>query len=141
MTDPAQVLKQAALYTDARLYRLVSLPPAGILVAARILAQINEPFCGLIADKDEITLILTEDDAEAFDAHLLDARLSDPLRLLTFDLPLAPDLVGFVALVARLLAEGGIPIIPLGAFARDHLLVPAVHFAHAWDILKEYQTA
>jgi hypothetical protein len=136
-----QALRQAQLYTDDRLYRLIHLPPNAIMVAASILAQIGEPFAALIADKDEVTLIMPDDLAAEFATRLRDHRASESAyQLITFDLELEPTLTGFMAQVAAALAAAEVPIMPLAAFNRDHILVPADRFEIAWNTLKGLQS-
>lgn len=131
--------KNANLYTDEVEYVMLSFPSRGITLAAAILAEINEPFGCLIADKDEVTLIIPSETQEDFQHRLREVKISEPKRLITFDIELPPTLTGFMAHIAHLLAEAEIPIIPIGAYARDHLLVPADKFQQAWQILKDNQ--
>lgn len=134
-----EYFKQAKLYTDEVEYVMVSLPARAITLAAAILAEINDPFGGILVDKDEVTLIIPAETQEVFARRLKDAQVSEPKRLITFDIELPPTLTGFMAHVAQLLAEAHIPIIPLGAYQRDHLLVPADKFQQAWQVLKDAQ--
>lgn len=135
-----QALAQAKLYTDEVVYSLIHLPPNGILAAAGVLAEIGEPFGALIVDKDEVTLVIPADAVEEFARRLRDHRVGEfPYRLITFDLPLEPTLTGFMARIADALAAAGVPILPLAAFSRDHLLVPAEQFALAWETLQRLQ--
>jgi len=62
-------------------------------------------------------------------------------RLITFDLELDMSLVGFMALVSNALAEAGISILPLAAFARDHLLVKSNQIESALATLRHLQTS
>jgi len=136
-----QALQQATLYTDDTPYLMIGLHPRAITAAAGVLAEVGEPFSTLIVDKDEVTLIISSDAYQEFEKRLPDARLSEPMRLLTFDLVLPMELTGFMALVSNLLAEGEIPIIPLGAFERDHLLIAEAHFPKAMEILEKAKDA
>lgn len=141
MSAAAQAFARATLFTDATDYRLVHLPPAAIAPAAGLLAEINAPFCALIADKDEVTLLLSASACENAAAHFLNYQLSDAYRLITFDLPLAFDLIGFMALVSEVLARAGVSILALSAFERDHVFVPAGQFQTAWDALHSAQSS
>ena len=44
--------------------------------------------------------------------------------LITIDVELEPDLVGFMARVSRAMADANVTILPFAAYARDHLFVP-----------------
>lgn len=139
MTKRAHELyKQASLYSDDRLYRIVHLPTSGVMAAAGALAQLRDPFSALIVDKDEVTLILAEEELATFAPRLKDHEvLPQAYRLITFDLPLAPDVTGFMALISTALAAANVPIMPLAAFARDHILVPASHYDAARSALEK----
>ena len=136
MDAATQALTQATLYTDDFTYTLIHLPPGAITPAAIIFAEISDPFGALIADKDEVTLLLAEDDWKAYNRRLPDHTTTGPYRLITFDLELDPDLIGFMALIARILAEAGVPILAFSAYARDHIFVQADQFQTAWDALE-----
>ena len=58
MTTAVEAFKQARLYTDEKLYRVIRLPAAAIWAGAGVLAEIAEPFSALVADKDEVSLVL-----------------------------------------------------------------------------------
>lgn len=137
-----QALQAATLYSDEVFYSLVSLPPNGIMAAAGVLAEIGEPFAALIADKDEVTLVIPADEVADFASRLRNHRVSDaPYRLITFDIELEPTLTGFMARVAGALAAVNVPILPFAAFSRDHLLVPADRFEAAWSALRQLQAS
>lgn len=134
-----EALQQAVLYTDDNDYLMIGLPAPAITVAAGILAEISDPFGAVIVDKDEVTLIIPAEVLPAFEKRLPDASVSAPMRLITFDLPLPPDLIGFMALVAKTLADANISVMPLAAYQRDHILVTAQDFDAAWATLAETQ--
>jgi hypothetical protein len=140
--NPAQyAFSHAALYTDAVEYQLIHLPLSALTTGANLLAEIALPFCALIADKDEVTLLLPRAAWEKAASRFPDHRVADfPYRLITFDLSLNLDLIGFMALVSAILAEARVSILALSAFERDHIFVPAAHFSTAWDALKAAQT-
>lgn len=134
----AQVLQQGNFTTDDTLYSLIHLPPNAITAAAGILAQIGEPFGALIADKGEVTLVIPTEVVADYAARLRENHTSDTTyRLITFDLELEPALTGFMAAVSTALAAADVPILPLAAFSRDHLLVPSARFDAAWQALDQ----
>jgi hypothetical protein len=139
--DAKQALQSAQLYTDDTDYIMISLPPSAIMAAAGVLAEIGEPFGTVIADKDEVSLVIPVDAYEEFQGRLPGARVSAPMRLLTFDLVLPMEMTGFMALVSGLLAEADIPIMPIAAFERDHLLIEASQIANALAVLRKAQTS
>ena len=137
--NATDALAQAPLYSDDVLYTVVHLPAAAITAGAGVLAETGTPFSALIVDKDEVTLVLPQDAWQELAHRLPDHRTAEGYRLITFDLPLDPTLIGFLALVSRILAEAGVSILALSAFERDHILVPGAQFQTAWDALRAAQ--
>lgn len=139
MTQTAQeALKKAVLYSDGERYALIKLPAPAITAAAAIIAEIGEPFAALLIDKDEVSLVLSAGDLEDYAKRLPGHETTGRFyRLITFDGELSPDLVGFMALIAKTLADAGIWILPLGAYTRDHLLVPEEKFDAALAALEQ----
>ncbi len=141
MTTSRDALRHAQLYTDDILYCLVHLPPGAITATAGVLAEIGTPFSTLIADKDEVTLLVPQDAWDDFAHRLPKHEVQAGYRLITFDLVLDVNLVGFLALVSQILADAGVPLLALSAYQRDHILVQAGHFDAAWAALRQAQTS
>jgi hypothetical protein len=136
------VLAQSRLTSDPRDYVLVALPPQAITAAAGVLAECGEPFAALIADKDEVTLVLLAEAWPDFAGRLPGHQLAgDHYRLITFDIELEISLVGFMALVSTALADAGVSILPLAAFTRDHILVKAQDCDKALNTLQHLQAS
>ncbi|MAS34190.1 MAG: hypothetical protein CL610_09290 [Anaerolineaceae bacterium] len=132
-----QVLAQAVFYSDDQLYDLIQLPAKAIMAAAGVMAEIGEPFGALIVDKDEVSLIIPAEAWDDFQGRLPGSQAgSTQYRLITFDVVLEPDLVGFMALISRALADAQISILTYAAFSRDHFLVPVDQFNLALQALE-----
>lgn len=136
----ADVLTQAVILVDDDTYVMLSLSPLAVIAAAAVLAEIADPFMMLMVDARELTLILEQEAFEEYGHRLLGHIVAvEPYRLITFDLVLEPTLVGFMAVIAQTLADAGIPILPLAAYARDHVLVPANRVDDATNALHQLQ--
>ena len=117
-----------------RRVRVEVLPGTFVLVALRhedwrrllenpeLSPRADAPFM-LLKDTREVTLLLEEDDWRAMRHAARDAKVEAGFRLLTLDLELGWDVVGFLARVTAILAAAGVPVGALSAFSRDHLLV------------------
>lgn len=134
------ILSNASLYSDELLYRLLKLPPNAITLAAGLVAEIGEPFCAFIVDKDEVSMMIPEGAHAAYSARLREASVSDKdYRLITLEAVLDPDLVGLLARIAQTLAAAGIPILTFAAYSRDHIFVPQKDFDKAILALQTLQ--
>lgn len=132
-----EALNAAILYSDDYRYRFIGLPANAIVVAASVVAEAASPFTALLVDKDEVTLMLEEEDLEEYGKRFLGAKISEtPYRLITLDVELEPTLVGFMAKISTALAAANITIMPFAAFSRDHLFVPEADFEKALAVLE-----
>jgi hypothetical protein len=60
-----------------------------------------------------------------------DARVEPGFRLVTLDVELQWDVVGYLARVTEILAAEGISVGALSAFSRDHLLIKQADLGRA----------
>ena len=85
----------------------------------------------LLRDLHEVTLLLDETDWRAMRHAARDTRVEGGFRLVTFDVELGWNVVGYLARVTEILAAAGIPVGALSAFSRDHLLIKQDDLGHA----------
>ena len=132
-----EALAAATFVTDNELYRFIKLPARAITAAAGIIAEISEPFCALIVDRDEVTLMIPDEAATDFADRLHGHELGETYRLITVDAKLEPDLLGFMAVMSRALADANVGVFPYAAYTRDHILVPAAQLETALKTLNQ----
>ena len=72
-----------------------------------------------IVDKQETTVIIDE---TLYDKDNV-IEIEKGWKLLTFDMVLPFELVGFMAAVAKVLADVKISILPVSAYSTDHILI------------------
>jgi hypothetical protein len=92
----------------------------------------------LLRDPFEVTLLLEEDDWRAMRNAARDARVEVGFRLVTLDVELEWNVVGFLARVTEILAKEGIAVGALSAFSRDHLLIKQDDLGRALRVLGEH---
>lgn len=130
-------LKQTRLYSDGEKYRLVKLPASAIMAAAGVLAEVAHAFSALIVDRDEVTLLLMADAYEEYERRLKDGKASETIyRMITPEAHLEPELTGYISVLSAALAAQGVPILPYGAYSKDHIFVPDSSFDTAWQTLE-----
>jgi hypothetical protein len=103
-------------------------PPS--LTAESFAVRIDDPFETTLLVRDAIADELPEP-----------AVRTSPLRVIVLTATLDPGLTGFFSTIAGAFAERGIPIVPIGATTRDHLVVPAAHWPEALAILRGLRDA
>ena len=85
----------------------------------------------LLRDAREVTLLLEEEDWRAMRHAARDARAEAGFRLVTLDVELPWNVVGYLARVTGILAAEQIAVGALSAFTRDHLLIKQADLARA----------
>lgn len=77
----------------------------------------------LLRDTHETTILVEEEDWLAMRHAARDARVDTGFRLVTLDIELPWNVIGFLARVTEILAAAGVSVGALSAFSRDHLLI------------------
>ena len=136
-----EALAQAELYSDDFSYRFIKMPANAIVVAASVVAEAANPFTALLVDKDEVTLMLENEDYHEYQKRLLGHEVSETIyRLITFDIVLESTLIGFMARITRVLADAEISVMPFAAFSRDHIFIAAEDFDKAMHVLQQLKS-
>lgn len=99
--------------------------------------RMSAPFM-IFRDKWEVTLLLDEVDFKTIRYAVREAKTEGNFRLLSFDIELDFQTVGFLAQVSKILAEENVSIVALSAFSRDHLLVKQQDLPKALKVLGKY---
>ena len=102
------------------------------------LSPAQESLFMLLSDPFEVTLLLEEEDWRAMRHAARDARVEAGFRLVTIDIELPWNVVGFLARVTGLLAAAGVSAGALSAFSRDHFLIKQDDLAKALRVLGEH---
>jgi hypothetical protein len=92
----------------------------------------------LLRDAYEVTLLLEEDDWRAMRHAARDAKVEGSFRLVTLDIELPWNVVGFLARVTEILAGAGVSVGALSSFSRDHLLIKQDDLGTALRVLGEH---
>ena len=130
-------LSKGELFSDGLIYRFVKLPLISAAKAATIVTSgKSNPFLGLLVDKDEVTLMLSDNDYQVHKTTLGEHEVGEfSYRLITFDVVLEPTLIGFMAYITKALAAAKISVMPFAAYSRDHIFVGVDNFDKAMDVL------
>jgi hypothetical protein len=97
-------------------------------------AQKLVPDCfASLVDQNEITLVQKSEEVDRQNVIAEEKNW----RILTFEAVLPFELTGFLAAVAGVLAEAGIPIFALSAYSTDHILVKDAHLEKSIQVLSQ----
>ena len=109
---------------------------AHILENPELSPRAESPFL-ILRDSREVTLLLEESDFHRIRHLVRDARIERGFRLVTLNIELPWNVVGYIARVTEILAASGIPVGALSSFSRDHLLIKQDDLGTALRVLGE----
>lgn len=112
--------------------RKIAIIKSGKFAIVKSKKEIAGAFANII-DDNEITSIISEDKVSVKD--IID--IEKGYRLISFDMVLPFDLVGFIANVSNALAKEKIPIFVISSYSTDHILVQEKYIEKAKNKLKE----
>jgi hypothetical protein len=92
-----------------------------------------EAFANII-DHNEITVIIDQTKVDEEDV----IEIQKDWKLLTFEMVLPFELVGFLATVSNAFAEEGIPIFAVSAYSTDHIFVRGKDLPKAKERLRTF---
>lgn len=138
--SPTDLLRQAKVIVLPEIYYLVSLRHEDwqrLLENAELSPRGTVPFM-LMRDEFEVTMLLDEDDWRVMRHVVRDAKVESGFRLVTLDIELSWNVVGFLAHVTTILAKENISVGAISAFSRDHLLIKQDDIGKALKVLSEH---
>lgn len=136
ITETAEsLLSRARIVVRPERFALVGLPGDQLAPALVVLATDPPRFASVVAEPDVTSLVVAEDLWSEMDWEFPGARVERGYRVITFDLEMGWEIVGFLATVASLLAAAGIPLGAICAYTRDHLFVHDDYVEKAVSVL------
>jgi hypothetical protein len=97
-------------------------------------AKLVEGAFAVIQDKNEITVVLQENKLGEYQQDILETSLG--WNIITFDMLLPLNMVGFIGALASALANEGIDILTFSAYSTEHVLVQSTDLAKALGVLE-----
>jgi len=94
----------------------------------------DAPFM-IFRDEQEVTLVIEAEDWRRIRHAARDARVETDYRLVTLDVVLPWNVVGYLARVTEILAAANISVGVLSSFSRDHLLIRQSDLGTALKVL------
>ncbi len=140
MTETKELLAKSKVEVSPETYNIISLSSEEwirLLENPELSPRMTTPFL-IFKDKWEVTLVLDMVDFETIKHAIRDARIERGFRLLSFDVELPFDVVGFMARLAKIFAKAEISILPVSSFSRDHVLLRQDDLANALKALRTH---
>jgi hypothetical protein len=136
-TTAPEILRKTRVEVAPETFFLISLKHNDwlkLLENPELSPRMTAPFM-IFRDKWEVTMLVDEIDFKTIRFAIRDAKVEGNFRLLSFDIELDFDTVGFLAHISKILAEADVSIIALSAFSRDHILIKQEDLAKALKVL------
>jgi hypothetical protein len=136
----AELLRRAKVIVAPETYFLVSLRHDDwrrLLENPNFSPRMTVPFF-IMRDEFEVTMLLDEEDWRTMRHAARDAKVESDFRLVTLDIELGWNVVGFLAHVTNILASENVSVGAISAFSRDHLLIKQDNLGKALRVLGEH---
>ncbi len=120
--DLAHLLAQTRVRVDPRTFVIVSVPVRFESTLRQAIAEVHAPLFVQIG-ADELTAVLATDEWTRVRRVFPGATEEAGYRMITLEVRLDWQVIGYLAAVTRALADAGVPVGVLSSFHYDHLLV------------------
>lgn len=138
--DVTELLRRTRIEVAPATFYLISLRPEDwqrLLENPELSPRPDAPLM-LLRDAHEVTLLLEADDWRTMRHAAREARVEGGFRLVTLNIELAWNVVGYLARITGILAEAEISVGALSSFSRDHLLIKQDDLGKALRVLGEH---
>ncbi len=123
------------LYMPETRYAVASVPLEFYAEVANRLQAI-EGFVSMTRDKEEVTVILAEEDWNSISDAFPGSEAQTHRRMIHFDTVLDFSVVGFISEISRALADADISILSISTYKTDAVLVHESRFDDAVNAVK-----
>ena len=120
--DIKEILSSTTIKEHPEDFLIVYIDPREISIARKLLCDIG-PWASVTYSPEEVSLVIEESKWNKMRYAFDNYKVSEPYRLLTFDIVLDLSIVGFLSVVSRVLADSGVSIYALSTYLKDHILV------------------
>ena len=140
MNDVIELLRRTRVVVSPETYFVVGLKDADwkrLLESPELSPRMTSPFL-LFKDRWEVTMVLDEVDYATCRHAIREAKVEGGFRLLSFDVELPFNVIGFLARITGILAEAEVPVLSVSSFSRDHLFIHQNDLPKALKALGEH---
>ncbi len=102
---------------------IVSIPKGNLNLVKENIKNLDNEFFSVINEKDEITLILSKQNWKKISNDFKEVKIEKDYKVITFDINLNLNIVGYLAQITKLLAKNNISILAVSTYLKDHILV------------------
>ena len=118
-------------------YLVVKLPLKYGAMLRDLTKFVKEPFFNYTIDQYEITLTVHERDWQNIGRDFIETKIEHGYSIITLDVTLDWNVVGYLAEISRLLADVGVPIGVISSHRTNHLLIKKYDLQKAVFVLQD----
>jgi hypothetical protein len=119
-------------------YLIIKFPLKETVVIKDKIKLISDTFFSLMADKDEITLVIPENEWRKISDSFLELKIERTYKVISLDFPLQWTVKGYVSYISRLLTEMGISIGIISCYSKNYLLIKKHDIFMAIQVLTNF---
>ena len=97
-----------------------------------------EGFFSLMANRDELTLIISDNEWKKISDSFIELRIERTYKIIELELKLEWTIVGYLSYITRVLAEVGISAGVVSCYSRDYLLIKKHDIFMAIQVLTNF---
>jgi len=119
-------------------YLIIKLPLKETVVIEDKIKLIRDVFFSLIINKEEITLIIPDNEWKKISDSFLELKIERTYKIISLDLPLQWTVTGYMSYIVRLLSEVGISVGTISCYSKNYLLIKKHDIFMAIQILTNF---
>ncbi len=104
-------------------YLMIRLPVDAKPIPGEWYRPLTTRYAVFVREPKDITLIIPRRKWLRMQTMFSQSQVSEPMKVVIFDIELGINVYGFIAAISRVLADDQISIMPVSSFHRDHILV------------------
>jgi hypothetical protein len=136
--DVRELLGKTKLVVLPEDYFVISLPVDAKPIPGEWYRPATTRFAVFIREPNEITLVVPRRKWLRMQHMFEKFVVSEPMKVITFDIKLSLNVYGYIAAISRVLADARISVLPMSSFYRDHILVQKKDLPRSVKLLREH---
>ncbi len=119
-------------------YLMIRLPADTKPIPGEWYRPVTTRFAVFVREPKDITLIVPRRKWLRMQTMFSKSQVSEPMKVIIFDIELGINVYGFIAAISQVLADGKISIMPVSSFHRDHILVRKKDLPRTVRLLRQF---
>ncbi len=119
-------------------YFMIRLPADIQAIPGEWYRPLTTRYAVFVREPKDVTLIIPRRKWLRMQAMFSESRVSEPMKVVIFDIELGINVYGFIAAISRVLADNKISIMPVSSFHRDHILVRKMDLPRTVRLLRQF---